>query len=138
MAKRRKSWRDKLNGLQSAVRKPAPMNIAGMKKGEMMLIPTPQIIKQFVEAIPEGTSMSIVEMRKAMANNHDAEVTCPITTGFHLRTVTEATFEDHDEGLPMEAMTPVWRVLDNKAPTLKKLSDAQRNIIVKMRDAEGL
>lgn len=138
MAKRPKSWRDKLNGFQSPVRKPVPKNMVGMKKGEMMLIPTPQLIKEFVEAIPEGKSMSLVEMRKAIAGNNDSEVTCPITTGFHLRTVVEATFEDHEEGLPLEALTPVWRVLDEKAPTLKKLTDTQRAAIAKMREMENL
>lgn len=138
MAKRPKSWRDKLNGFQSIVRKPAPKSFAGMKKGEMMLIPTPQLIKEFVEAIPEGKSMNVVEMRKAIATGNDSEVTCPITTGFHLRTVTEATFEDHEEGLPFEAMTPVWRVLDEKASTWKKLTDTQRSAIAKMRKEENL
>ena len=67
--------------------------------------------------------MTTIEMRKALAGNHDADVTCPITTGFHLRTVAEAAFEDHEEGLPLEAITPVWRVLDKKAPTMKKEMD---------------
>ncbi|MEP0519986.1 MAG: hypothetical protein ABJO09_01440 [Hyphomicrobiales bacterium] len=138
MAKRPKSWREKLTGFQNPVRKPVPKNMVGMKKGEMMLIPTPQLIKEFVEAIPEGKSMNLVEMRKAIAESNDSEVTCPITTGFHLRTVVEATFEDHEEGLPLEAMTPVWRVLDEKAPTLKKLSDTQRAAIAKMRKEEQL
>lgn len=138
MAKRPKTWQEKLNTLKKPVRKPVPSDMAGMKKGEMMLIPTPQIIQEFVRAIPEGASLTTVEMRKALAKNHNSEVTCPITTGIHLRIITEAVFEAHEEGVPLEASTPVWRVLDKKAPLLKKLSENQRTAIARMRTAEKL
>lgn len=138
MTKRPKTWREKLNALKKPVRKPVPSDMAGMKKGEIMLIPTPQIIQEFVKAIPQGTALTTLEMRKTLAQNHDAEVTCPITTGIYLRIVTEAAFEDHDEGLPLEASTPVWRVLDEKVPLLKKLSAKQRGAIAQMRATEKL
>lgn len=138
MAKHPKSWRDKLNALKKPIRKPVPSDMAGMKKGEMMLIPTPQIIQEFINAIPEGSAVTSVEMRKALAQSHDAQVTCPITTGIYLRIVTEAAFEEESDGLPFEASTPVWRVLDAKTPLLKKLSDKQRRTIANMRAAEKL
>lgn len=138
MAKRPKTWREKLNALKKPVCKPVSTDMAGMKKGEMMLIPTPQIIQEFVKTIPQGTATTSVEMRKALAQSHGAEVTCPITTGIFLRIVTEAAFEEHEEGFPLEALPPVWRVLDEKAPLLKKLSDKQRAAIAKMRVAEKL
>ena len=61
-------------------------------------------------------------MRAATARAHDAEVTCPITMGFHIRTVAEAAWEAVASGTPISKVTPIWRVLDAASPTLAKLS----------------
>ena len=132
-----KSWNEKLHSPRPHQVKPAPMNIAGMKKGQIMLVPTALMIDKFIRNIPAGTSMDIKTMRQKMAGEHKAEVSCPITTGILLRIVAEAAWEDHDQGAPVSAMTPVWRVLDKNATTTKKLSfDAQ--FLSDQRKNEGL
>jgi len=118
----RKSWTDRLNDPRPHQVKPAPINIAGMKAGEIMLIPTARIVDDFIRAIPAGQSMDIKTLRQKLARKYKAEVTCPITTGFHLRTVAEAAWEAHRGGTRLGEITPFWRVLDARAPTTSKLA----------------
>ena len=82
-----KTWSEKFNDPRPHQVKPAPLDIAGMKKGEIMLIPSPKIIDAFIRTIPKGTGMDVPTLRKKLAKKYKAQVTCPITTGFHLRAV---------------------------------------------------
>ena len=76
-------------------------------------------------------------LRAALAAAHGAEVCCPITTGFHVRTVAEAAWEALGSGTPLAGITPVWRVLDAASPTLPKLS-FDLDFIRDQRALEGL
>lgn len=81
--------------------------------------------------------MDVPTLRRKLARKFKAEVTCPITLGFHLRTVAEAAWEAHQQGAKPADITPVWRVLDAAAPTLKKLSGGA-DFILDQRRREGL
>jgi|SRR5579883_628079 len=118
----KKSWTDKLNDPTPPSVKPAPIDIAGMRAGEIMLVPTPRLIDDFIRELPAGRDMDVRAMRKALAAQHGAEVTCPIYTGFHLRTIAEAAFEAHERGAPLAEITPFWRVIDSKSPTASRLA----------------
>jgi hypothetical protein len=54
-----------------------------------------------------------------------------------LRTVAEAAYEAHKKGAELRTITPVWRVLDERTPTTKKLSCGP-GFILKQRAKEGL
>jgi hypothetical protein len=58
--------------------------------------------------------------------------------GYHLRTVAEAACEARGRGVPLRSVTPVWRVLDSDALTLKKLSARNATWINERRAKEGL
>ena len=117
-----KSWTDRLNDPRPHQVKPAPINIAGMKKGEIMLVPTARIVDAFIRGIPSGQAMDAKTLRQKLARKYKAEVTCPITTGFHLRTVAEAAWEAHRDGAKLSDITPFWRVLDEATPTAARLA----------------
>lgn len=118
-----KSWTERMNAPAEIVVKPAPVGIAGMRAGQVMLVPTTRLIAEFMAAVPIGQSVTIAAMRTELARRHQAEVTCPIYTGYHLRTVAEAALEAHAAGVPVEAITPFWRVLDETSPTTGRLPD---------------
>jgi hypothetical protein len=118
-----KSWTERMNAPAEIVVKPAPVDIAGMRAGQVMLVPTTRLIAEFMAAVPTGQSVSIAAMRTELARRHQAEVSCPIYTGYHLRTVAEAALEAHAGGVPVEAITPFWRVLDETSPTTGRLPD---------------
>jgi hypothetical protein len=133
----KKSWCDRLADETPHVVKPAPIDIAGMKKGEIMLVPTERLVDDFIKAIPHGHSVDVKSMRRELARRHGAEVTCPITTGYHLRTVAEAACERLEEGASADEVTPFWRVLDAKTPTTKKVACGEA-FVAEQRAREGL
>lgn len=132
-----KSWSERLNDPRPYQVKPAPMDIAGMKKGEIMLVPTARLVDAFIRTIGKGKSMDVPTLRARLAHRHKAQVTCPITTGFHLRTVAEAAWEAHQRGTPLSRITPFWRVLDADTPTTAKLSFGA-SVVAARRAAERL
>lgn len=131
------SWCQRLERSEQAQVKAVPISIAGMKAGQIMLVPTARQVDAFIRTIPPGQSMSRQALRAALAAQHQAEVTCPITTGFHLRTVAEAAFERFEQGVSINELTPFWRVLDATAPTSRKLSFGYE-FVRRQRAAEGL
>ena len=137
MSRAKKTWTERLREGKAHEVKPAPISIAGMKAGQLMLVPTARLVDEFIRGIPRGCGMNAKDLRQAMAQAHGAEVTCPITTGFHLRTVAEATWEALSNGVPISELTPVWRVLPADSATLKKVSFDVR-FIARQREFEGL
>jgi hypothetical protein len=132
-----KSWSERLNDPRPHQVKPAPMDIAGMKKGEIMLVPTAKIVDAFIRTIRKSSSMDVPTLRAKLARRYGAQVTCPITTGFHLRTVAEAAWEAHRRGASLSRITPFWRVLDAGTPTTRRLSFGP-DVVRRRRAAEGL
>ncbi|MDQ8729962.1 hypothetical protein [Bradyrhizobium sp. LHD-71] len=132
-----KTWTEKFNSPSTHQIKSVPVDIAGMKKGEVMLIPTPKIIDAFIAGIPRGICLDVKTLRARLAKKYKAEVTCPITTGFHLRAVAEVAIEKLKRGAKPCEVTPFWRVLDENAPTTAKLSCGAA-FVQKQRKAEGI
>jgi hypothetical protein len=132
-----KTWTDKLDSGAPPQVKPAPVSIAGMKAGEIMLVPTARQVDDFIRTLPKGKHMDVKVLRQTMARQHGAQVTCPITLGFHLRTVAEAAFEDYQRTGDISAVTPFWRVLNSSTPTLSRLSFGAA-FVTEQRLREGL
>lgn len=138
MKRARRSWAEKLADPTPAVVKRMPRDFGGLRRGEIVLVPSVRQVDDFIRAIPAGERRSIAELRQALALKEGAEVTCPVYTGYHLRTVAEAACEAYRAGADLAAITPVWRVLDARAPTLAKLSRADAAFLARRRAAEGL
>src|SRR5262249_27235922 len=117
--------------------KPAPMDIAGMKAGQIMLVPSPRIIDDYIRSIPKGTSLDVPTLRRRLARKFHAEVTCPITTGILLRIVAEAAYGGYQAGAKLAEITPFWRVLDAETPTTSKLTCGAA-FVIDQRKREGL
>ena len=133
-----KSWSEKRADPAPHQVKVMDMTRAGVEKGGHMLLPSVRLIDDFIRAVPKGEVVANAEMRAFLARRHKADGCCPVYTGYHLRTCAEAAIEDHARGVPIAKITPVWRVLDEAAPTLKKLSAKGRAFIAAQRKKEGL
>lgn len=132
-----KSWSEKLANPAPHQLKRMKVTRAGVEKGGLMLLPSVRMIDDFIRAIPRGDQMSVAEMRAELARRYKADGACPVYSGYHLRTCAEAAFEAYSRGMPLSKVTPVWRVLDETALTLKKLSAANRAMILAQRKREG-
>lgn len=111
MARRgKKSWKDKLEkaeGLPKVVDVPEKMQ-KRLGKGKM-LIPHPKEVDNLVKRVGWGKLATQDQIRNKLAEQHRADVTCPITTGIFMRIVAEAAEEDFRSG--KEEVTPYWRVV---------------------------
>ena len=132
-----KSWNERLNTPGITGVKPTPRTIGDVVEGQPMLVPTARQADDFIRSIPNGVEMDVRALRTALAIEHGAQVTCPVTIGYHLRTVAEAANEDLERGMELSAIAPFWRVLDTNAPTTKKLSFGAE-FVAAQRKREGL
>ena len=131
-------WTAKLHANPEPEVRPMPKARIGLQKGDLCLLPSARLVDDFIRAIPKGKAVSLVDMRARLARRHKAAGTCPVHLGYHLRTVAEAACEARDRGAPLRSITPVWRVLDADALTLKKLTPRNAAWITERRAQEGL
>ncbi len=115
-----------------------------MRIGQKMLIPTPELIRSVIESLQQGTSLSMSELRKALANRASAEVTCPVTTSLYLKKLVLAEWLKHQSSASnqqeesSEKMSPFWRVIDPTMPLFKKLDSVIQEFIMAQRGREGI
>lgn len=133
----KKSWREKLEDGKPATVKRLDKNFAGMKAGQIMLIPSAKLIDNYIGNIPESETQSVEEMRNHLAKTFNADVTCPIATGFALKTVAEAAYEKLVETDDLAEITPIWRLLNAESKTMKKVS-FDNSFITIQRESEGI
>ena len=106
--KSRTPWREKLERPQAAKLVEVPPKMSRFGSG-MMLIPTPALVNELVRRVPRGKLITVGRIREKLARDHDADVTCPLTTGIFVRIVAEASEEDRAQGA--KRVTPYWRVI---------------------------
>ncbi len=136
-AYKRKTWQEKLNAeVQPHIEK-TTKDFAGIKAGQIMLIPTPKLVDAYVRQIPKGKKITTETLRKDLAAEYHAEATCPLTTGIFLRIVAEAAHEEFANGKSLKTITPFWRVIDVNSATAKKLSFGTA-FLQQQQTAEGI
>jgi hypothetical protein len=120
--KKNKSWAEKYQTRTQPKIKKIDKAFADIPEGGLMLIATPQIIEDYLKEIPMGKTVKLSTLRQDLALEHQAEYTCPVTTGIFLRIVAEANYEAWQNGKALDEIAPFWRVIDEKMPLAKKLS----------------
>ncbi len=118
----RKSWIEKRDIEKQPVVKKLDKDFADMHTGEKMLIATPNIVDHYIRQIPSGKQNSLKTMRRDLATEYGADVTCPVTSGIFLRILAEAAWEEYLQGKALKNITPFWRIMDEHSPGAKKLS----------------
>jgi hypothetical protein len=101
MANKRKTARQKLE----IDREP---EVKGTPKG-LMLIPKPLDVDALMRRIEPGKLATVDQIRDCLAQRHNADYTCPLTTGIFMRIAAEAAEEDLLAG--KGPITPYWRVI---------------------------
>lgn len=97
-------------------------DFAGIKAGQMMLVATPQLVNQYIQSIPYGQSKTVVQLRKELAEQHDCDACCPVSTAIFVRICAQAAIDEMDEGKSTEQVTPFWRLLSSQDKISKKLT----------------
>ena len=121
----KKSWLDKLNENKEPKIKRIEIDFADIPSGSMMFIATPKLIDKYIQEIGVGKRINIKTLRKDLAIAHNADYTCPVTTGIFLRVVAEANYEKLQQGKHVEEITPFWRMIEPNSALAKKLTFGQ-------------
>ena len=106
---------------------------AGIPAGARMLVVTPSIVDAAVAEIPFGAVVEVAILRRTLAESHEAEHTCPVTTGIALRVVAERAYLRMQAGA--DSVTPFWRAIDPDSELAGKLA-CGREFVRQMRSAE--
>jgi hypothetical protein len=121
----KKSWLDKLNENKEPKIKKIDIDFADIPAGSNMFIATPKLIDQYINEIGVGKRIDLKTLRKDLAIEHNADYTCPVTTGIFLRIVAEANYEKLQQGIHLQEITPFWRVIEPNSALAKKLTFGQ-------------
>lgn len=132
---KKKTWLEKLNENKEPQIKRIETSFADIPAGCTMLIASPKLIDQYIQKISFGKRIDSKTLRKDLALDHRADYTCPVTTGIFLRIVAEANYEKFIKGVPIDHITPFWRVIEPNTPLAKKLSCGQ-DFLVKQLNKE--
>jgi hypothetical protein len=133
----KKSWLDKLNEKREPKIKKIEIDFADIPAGSTLLIATPKLIDQYIQEIGFGKRVDTKTLRKDLAIEHNADYTCPVTTGIFLRIVAEANYKKLQQGNLIEEITPFWRVIEPNSTLAKKLTFGQE-FLLKQIDKERL
>jgi ABC-type uncharacterized transport system ATPase subunit len=133
MAKK-KTWIDKLNEKKEPQIKRIEINFADIPAGSNMFIATPKLIEQYIQEIGFGKRIDTKTLRKDLALEHNADCTCPVTTGIFLRIVAEANYEKLQQGQSIEEIAPFWRVIEANSSLAKKLTFGQELLIQRIEE----
>ena len=118
----KKSWVEKRDIDKDCQVKINPKKFADIPAGVKMLIPTPKVLDKFVNNIPEGTFLNSIRIRKKLADEYKAEMTCPVVVGISMRIISEAAFEEYQNHQDINTITPFWRIVDPDSKLAGKLA----------------
>jgi hypothetical protein len=94
-------------------------SVKGKKVPQRMLYPSQALLAAAIADSPRGEG-SLAAVRRSMAVQYGAEVTCPVTTQRLLRDIAAAAVTAWEAG--NHAVPPFWRVVDPETPTARLLS----------------
>ena len=110
MAKKKKSWREKLANDQGL---PQVQEITGKMSQRWgrgtVAIPAPREVDEIMARVPRGKLITINQIREVIARKHGATIGCPITCGIFAWVAAHAAEEAAAEG--NSDIPPYWRTL---------------------------
>lgn len=118
MSSRRKSWQEKLRDkkglpkiLKLEERFPCynAVHKIGAEAGDKVVLVNPSEIVEVMKKVPKGRLITIVEICQKIAEKHEVEACCSLTTGIFIMTAANAADEAAKEGKGLNI--PYWRTL---------------------------
>ncbi len=105
----KKTWTQKLqtnNGLPKIEDAPEVWG------GGSMIIPSPMMVYEAMQLVPNGFVVSKNYLRKYLAKTNGCSIACPMTTGIFSNIAAQAAEENKSQGIADN--TPWWRVTKEK------------------------
>ncbi len=118
----KKSWNDKLAASKPSKQVRLEKNFAGIQAGQMMLVASPRMVADYMQAIPFGETRDIIQLRNELAAENQCDASCPVSTSIFIRIAAEAAIEDIHVGNAPEDVIPFWRVVEPGSKMAEKLA----------------
>jgi alkylated DNA nucleotide flippase Atl1 len=136
MAKARKSWAQKLEDARAKTADPRKVHCE--KTGQWLLIPPVTEIEDLMRGVYPGRLMSMKQITDLLAERHQVDFCCPMTTGIFAWIIAHATEDQPDQ----DPVLPWWRIvkaggeLNPKLPgggaiQQKRLEDEGHRVVTK-------
>lgn len=123
-----RSWQQRFDNAPDSYTKVNDKRFADLPAGTTVLIPSPKDIEAEIDDLPSGMTVNLSELRRRLADRHNADGACPVMTGMNLRVVAELCLEGIDAGLPHDQVVPIWRAVDPSSALAKKLRGGPERI----------
>jgi alkylated DNA nucleotide flippase Atl1 len=81
----------------------------GAEVGDEIVLVNPSEVMAIMKRVPKGRLITIVEICRQIARNHDVKGCCSLTTGIFIMTAANAVEEARRQGEPLDI--PYWRTL---------------------------
>jgi hypothetical protein len=88
-----------------------PEIVTDKRYGDRLLLPTPLLIAETVSQVPEGSAITVSEVRGTLAKRFGADRTCPLMTGIFVKIIAGAVAEDLAQR--REPRWPIWRLVND-------------------------
>ncbi len=133
--KAKKSWREKLADDKGLPRVGKVTGKLTQRWGTgRFVIPAPREVDALMKQVPKGRVTTINELRAALAEKHQTDFACPITTGIFSWIAAHAAAEAEAEG--RKRVTPYWRTLKTGGELNPKYPGGVEGLARRLR-AEG-
>ena len=96
-----------------------------------VVIPAPKEVDEIMKKVPEGSLITINQIRALLAQKHGATIGCPITTGIFAHIAAHAA-EEAAEG--EKNITPYWRTLKSGGELNEKYPGGVEAQAVRLRE----
>ena len=114
----RKTWQEKLKdkpslpkvlGLEKTFPCYNAVHKMGAEVGDEIALVNPSEVVAIMNQVPKGRLITIVQICRQIAKNHDVKACCSLTTGIFIMTAANAVEEAGREGKSLDI--PYWRTL---------------------------
>ncbi len=114
-------WRQKFEKPQQLKMVVIDKPYAGIMAGSRVLIGTPRLVADYIEAIPCGETREIPQMRSELAKQHDCQAMDPMSTAMLIRIAAATAIEDMQSGVAVSGVIPFWRLLKSSDRISRRL-----------------
>ena len=118
-----KSWIEKLEAKGKDLPKIVRLDEKTSKKyggAKTMVVPHPKDVYAIMASIPEGSLITVKEVRDILAKKYGTDIACPLTTGIFIWIAANASVEIAQKNGQQEADIPFWRTLKSNGQLVDK------------------
>jgi alkylated DNA nucleotide flippase Atl1 len=130
----RKTWQEKLHD-EKDLPKVVQLHKSRWMDADTMVVPAPLEVDEIMRSVPKGKVVTVNRIREKLAQKHNVDVGCPITTGIFSWIAAHAAMEEEKAG--KKRITSWWRTIKSDGELNPKFPGGVKEQAKRLRK-EGL